>query len=73
MRGAIYPLHHYAFMAWCSLKAQGQLYLYLLKHSIDKLVMNLLNGWIIEILMNILKDKLAKLLTNGLNDLMINK
>jgi hypothetical protein len=25
---AIPPLHQYAFMAWCSLKAQGQLYLY---------------------------------------------
>jgi hypothetical protein len=24
------PLPHYTFMAWCSVKAQGQLYLYLL-------------------------------------------
>jgi hypothetical protein len=30
MRGAIPPLPQYAFMAWCSVKAQGQLYLYLL-------------------------------------------
>jgi hypothetical protein len=29
MCGAISPLPHYAFMAWCSVKAQGQLYLYL--------------------------------------------
>jgi hypothetical protein len=29
MRGAIPPLPQYAFMAWCSVKAQGQLYLYL--------------------------------------------
>jgi len=27
MRGAIPPLPQYAFMAWCSVKAQGQLYL----------------------------------------------
>jgi hypothetical protein len=27
--GAIPPLPQYAFMAWCSAKAQGQLYLYL--------------------------------------------
>jgi len=27
MRGAIPPLPRYAFMAWCSVKAQGQLYL----------------------------------------------
>jgi hypothetical protein len=28
MRGAIPPLPHYAFMAWCPVAAQGQLYLY---------------------------------------------
>jgi hypothetical protein len=27
MCGAIPPLPHYALMAWCSVKAQGQLYL----------------------------------------------
>jgi len=27
MRGAILPLMQYAFMTWCSVKAQGQLYL----------------------------------------------
>jgi hypothetical protein len=27
MRGAIHPLPQYAFMAWGSVKAQGQLYL----------------------------------------------
>jgi hypothetical protein len=29
MRGAIHPLPQYAFMAWCSVEALGQLYLYL--------------------------------------------
>jgi hypothetical protein len=29
MREAIPPLLQYAFMAWCSVKAQGQIYLYL--------------------------------------------
>jgi hypothetical protein len=29
MRGTIPPLSQYAFRAWCSLKAQGQLYLYI--------------------------------------------
>jgi hypothetical protein len=29
MSGAIHPLPQYALMAWCSVKAQGQLYLYL--------------------------------------------
>jgi hypothetical protein len=29
MNGAIHPLPQYAFMAWCLVKAQGQLYLYL--------------------------------------------
>jgi len=30
MRGAIPPLPQYTSMAWCSVKAQGQLYLYLI-------------------------------------------
>jgi hypothetical protein len=29
IRGAIPSLPQYAFMAWCSVKAQGKLYLYL--------------------------------------------
>jgi hypothetical protein len=29
MSGAILPLPQYALMAWCSVEAQGQLYLYL--------------------------------------------
>jgi len=29
MSGAIPLLPQYAFMAWCSVKAQGQLYLYI--------------------------------------------
>jgi hypothetical protein len=31
MSGAIPPLPQYVFTVWCSVKAQGQLYLYLLK------------------------------------------
>jgi hypothetical protein len=31
MRGAIPPLPQYAVMAWCSVKAQGQLYFYKLR------------------------------------------
>jgi hypothetical protein len=30
MSGATPPLPQYALMAWCSVKAQGQLYIYLL-------------------------------------------
>jgi hypothetical protein len=33
MSGAIHPLPQYAFMAWCLVKAQGQLYLYLLPYQ----------------------------------------
>jgi hypothetical protein len=29
MRGSIPPFLQYVFMSWCSVKAQGQLYLYL--------------------------------------------
>jgi len=32
MSGGVTPLLQYAFMAWCSVKAQGQLYLYLYLH-----------------------------------------
>jgi hypothetical protein len=35
MRGAVPPLPQYAFMAWCSAKAQGQLYLYLSLSGIE--------------------------------------
>jgi hypothetical protein len=31
MSGAIPPLPQYAYMAWCSVQAQGQLYLYLIR------------------------------------------
>jgi hypothetical protein len=31
MIGAISPLPQYALMAWCSVKARGQLYLYLVE------------------------------------------
>jgi hypothetical protein len=35
MRGAISPLPQYTFMAWCSVKAQGQFYLYLIREQTD--------------------------------------
>jgi hypothetical protein len=35
MSGAMPPLPQYAFMAWCSVKTQGQLYLYLYYHRIS--------------------------------------
>jgi hypothetical protein len=33
MSGGISPLHQYAFMAWCSVKSHGQLYLYQIKED----------------------------------------
>jgi hypothetical protein len=36
MSGAIPPFPQYAFMAWCSVKAQEQLYLYLFTFYIFK-------------------------------------
>jgi len=36
MSGAMPPLPHYALMARCSVKAQGQLYLYLYRGSGQK-------------------------------------
>jgi hypothetical protein len=42
MRGAIPPLPQYAFMEWCSVKAQGQLYLYLLPSCVLTLKLNTL-------------------------------
>jgi hypothetical protein len=44
MSGAIPPIPQYAFMAWCLVKAQGQLYLYLLEGTpplFEVLVFNL--------------------------------
>jgi hypothetical protein len=35
MNGAIPPLPQYAFMAWCLVKAQEQLYLYLIQKSYE--------------------------------------
>jgi hypothetical protein len=32
MSGAVTPLPQYAFMAWFSVKAQGQLYIYLIRY-----------------------------------------
>jgi hypothetical protein len=36
MRGAVFPFPQYVFMKWCSVKGQGQLYLYLY-HKLDSL------------------------------------
>jgi len=36
MSGAIPPLLQYAYMTWCSLKTQGQLYLLLLGHYAEE-------------------------------------
>jgi hypothetical protein len=37
MRGTIHPLPPYTFMAWCSVEALGQLYLYLTFYHMTKL------------------------------------
>jgi hypothetical protein len=65
MHGAIPPLFQYAFMAWCSVKVHGQLYLYLncskltaVSYSDGLLVMNgltIVNVWIHNIGMKILR------------------
>jgi hypothetical protein len=47
MSGAIPPLPQYAFMAWCSVKAQGQLYL----SSQLKDIPNILNTAVIREIM----------------------
>jgi hypothetical protein len=54
MRGAISPLPQYAFMAWCSVKAQGQLYIYLTKEAkrLSKMIRVLLFGEYCQILPN---------------------
>jgi hypothetical protein len=36
--GAIPPLSQYAFMAWCSVKAQGQLYLFTFYIDVNKYI-----------------------------------
>jgi hypothetical protein len=36
MRGATPPFLQFAFMAWCSVKAQGQLYFYLYQYCLKK-------------------------------------
>jgi hypothetical protein len=40
------PLPQYAFMAWCSVKAQGKVYLYLLP-IVTPLIYNIMSGLII--------------------------
>jgi hypothetical protein len=37
MSGAIHPLPQYAFIAWCSVKAQGQLYLYFYMGQVESM------------------------------------
>jgi hypothetical protein len=45
MRGAIPPLSQYVFMAWCSVKAQGQLYLSCFYASVHEVFWNELFVW----------------------------
>jgi len=58
MSGPIPPLHQYAFMAWCSVKTKGQLYLYLCltKHRAIKSAGGVLSrgllkqqGWLLKV------------------------
>jgi hypothetical protein len=49
MSGALPPLPQYAFMAWCSVKAQGQLYLYLLPLKRSD-VCDLKTAWFFKVL-----------------------
>jgi hypothetical protein len=46
MSGATLPLLQYAFMAWCSFKAQGQLHLYLTftDHAVFSILLRLGNS-----------------------------
>jgi hypothetical protein len=44
MSGAIPPLPQYAFMAWCSVEAQGQLYLYLYLLYMNYLLIKMNDG-----------------------------
>jgi hypothetical protein len=39
MSGAILPLPQYLSMAWCSVEAQGQLYLYLISYKISSFLL----------------------------------
>jgi len=38
MRGGVLPLPQYTFMAWCSVKTQGQLYLHFISTGRDKCI-----------------------------------
>jgi DNA-binding transcriptional regulator of glucitol operon len=42
MRGAVSPLPQYAFMVWCSVKAQEQLYLYIIIIIIIIIIINII-------------------------------
>jgi hypothetical protein len=48
MSGAIPPLLQYAFTAWCSVKAQGQLYFYLLANHSNKFALRFMLEWLKE-------------------------
>jgi hypothetical protein len=54
MRRAIPPLPQYAFMAWCPVEAQGQLYLYIISFNINFSSMNGSPGYPTKILHAIL-------------------
>jgi hypothetical protein len=46
MSGAIPPLPQCAFMVWCSVKAQGQLFLYLLPLPVMEFIENYRFYWV---------------------------
>jgi len=48
MSGAIPPLPQYAFMAWCLVKAHGQLYLYLLPFEVYVIFSQILQVTLLE-------------------------
>jgi hypothetical protein len=44
MSGVIHPLPQYAFMVWCSVKAQGQFYIYLSPETFGYTLAEFQNG-----------------------------
>jgi hypothetical protein len=40
MHGAIPPFPHYAFMAWCLVKAQGEFYFTFIIFAVDRVLLS---------------------------------
>jgi hypothetical protein len=71
MCGAIPSLPQYAFMAWYSVKAQGQLYIYLyLNISVSELTEGLSFSWVIlrDIYSNFVASRLVCANDNSLRE-----